>query len=146
MGRPLRIATRGWLAMMLALALPGCVGIVRTRLDWVRLPMDDLRTKEQVRARMGAPLRTARQADGEVWYYAVSNATLGEARPATEGATILYLLITPVWWRTHPEVNARVRFDGDAVAEVMVLSATEHGFFCGLNIAATHLALCGPVP
>jgi hypothetical protein len=141
-----RIATRGGLAAMLVLALHGCVGVVRTRLDWVQLPMDDMRTKAQVRARFGDPVRTEGEAAGEVWYYALSGATLGDARPATEAATILYLLITPVWWRTHPGANARFRFDGDAVAEAATLTATERGFFCGLNIAATHLALCGPVP
>lgn len=146
MGKAVRIATRGWLAAVLVLALHGCVGLVATRLDWAPLPTDDIRTKAQVRARLGEPVRTEGETAGEIWYYQLSGPALGDARPATEAATILYLLITPVWWRTHPDVNARFRFDGETLAEAAMLVATERGFFCGLNIAAAHLALCGPVP
>lgn len=145
MGRAGHCWLRRFLPILLALGLGGCVGLVRTRLDWMPVT-GDVRSKAEVLARYGEPLRRERQDDREVWYYALSGAQLGGRRPATEGSTVLYLVVTPVWWRTHPAANARFGFDGERVVEVAVLTASEHGFFCGLNIAAEHLALCGPVP
>lgn len=133
------------LVLALVLAASGCVGLVRTRLDWVAV-VGEVRTRAQVLARFGEPLRKTQEAGRDVWYYTLSGVPLDGRSPASEGSTVLYLLITPVWWRTHPEANARFSFQGDEVADAAMLTPTEDGFFCGLNIAAEHLVLCGRVP
>jgi len=133
------------LAVLLAIGLGGCVGLVRTRLDWAPVT-SDVRTRTEVLARFGEPLRKAQEGAREVWYYALSGAPRAGWRPATEGSTILYALVTPVWWRTRPDENARFAFDGDALAAAAELRASEAGFFCGFNLAADRLVLCGPVP
>jgi hypothetical protein len=134
-----------WLVLLVVLGAGGCVGLVRTRLDWAEVA-GDVRTRAQVLARFGEPRHRAQEDGRDVWYYTLSGVTLAGRSPASEGATVLYLLITPVWWRTHPDANVRFIFQGEDVADAAMLTAREDGFFCGVNIAAAHLVLCGRVP
>ena len=140
-----RALSRCGLASLLAVGLNGCVGLVRTQLDWVGVA-SEVTTKAEVLARFGEPRRRAHEAGRDVWYYYLLEPGPSGRRPATEGATIVYALLAPVWWRAQPDDNAAFAFDGDALAEARELRTTEGGFFCGVNLAYRHLFSCGPVP
>ena len=127
------------------LAAGGCVGVVRTSLDWAPVSTE-LKTKADVSGRFGEPRRRAQEDGRETWYYDLG-ATDSSGQPlATEGATILYLLVAPLWWRDPADANVRFAFDGDAVVSSARLMATEHGVFCGFNMAARGFFMCGAVP
>jgi hypothetical protein len=140
-----RAACAGALGVVVALGTGGCVGLVRTSLDWAPVSIE-LRTKAEVLARFGEPRRRAREDGRETWYYDLGATGPSGQQLATEGATILYLLVAPLWWRDRVDANVRFAFDGDAVASTAGLMAAEHGFFCGFNAAAEHFFLCGAVP
>jgi hypothetical protein len=140
-----RSVARYGVAALLAATLSGCVGLVRTQLDWVAV-RSQVTTRAEVLARFGEPRRRAHEAGREVWYYHLLEPGPSGRRPATEGATIVYALLAPLWWRTQPDDNATFAFDGDAVADARELRITEGGFFCGVNLAFRHLVSCGPVP
>jgi hypothetical protein len=140
-----RALTRCGLASLLAVGLNGCVGLVRTQLDWVGVT-SETRTKTEVLARFGEPRRRTHEAGREVWYYHLLEPGPSGRRPATEGATIVYALLAPMWWRTQPDDNVAFAFDGDALAEARELRTAEGGFFCGVNLAHRHLVSCGRVP
>jgi hypothetical protein len=133
------------LAALLATTLGGCVGLVRTQLDWVSV-RSQITTKTEVLARFGEPRRRVIEGGRDVWYYQLVEPGPSGRRPATEGATIVYALLAPLWWRDEPDDNARFAFDGDTLAEARELRSTEGGFFCGVNLAVRHLVSCGPVP
>jgi hypothetical protein len=133
------------LGVAVALATGGCVGLVRTSLDWAPVSIE-LRTKAEVLARFGEPRRRAREDGRETWYYDLGATGPSGQQLATEGATILYTPVGPLWWRDRADANVRFAFDGDAVASTAGLMAAERGFFCGLNAAAKHFFLCGAVP
>jgi hypothetical protein len=137
--------SRYGLAALLATALGGCVGLVRTQLDWVAV-RSEVTTRADVLARFGEPRRRVIEAGRDVWYYHLFEPGPSGRRPATEGATIVYALLAPLWWRAQPDDNARFTFDGDAVAEARELRTTEGGFFCGVNLAYRWFFSCGPVP
>jgi hypothetical protein len=132
-------------AALVAAALGGCVGLVRTQLDWVTV-RSEVTTKADVLARFGEPRRRMFEAGRDVWYYHLFEPGPSGRRPATEGATIVYALLAPLWWRAQPDDNTRFAFDGDTVAEARELRTTEGGFFCGVNLAYRGLFSCGPVP
>ena len=133
-----------WLAV-LVVALGGCVGVVQSRLDWVDVT-SETRTRTEVRARFGEPRRAATEAGRDVWYYDLVEPGPSGRRPATEGSTIVFALLTPFWWRTVPADNVRFTFEGDAVVGAAQLAASERGFFCGMNLVHGQLFLCGPMP
>jgi hypothetical protein len=136
---------RWCLGGLLAIGLGGCVGLVRSHLDWVAVGSGDT-TKAEVLTRFGEPRRRAREAGRDVWYYHLLDAGPSGQRPATEGATIVYAFVVPVWWRTLPDDNTRFRFDGDTVADASELRVAEWGFFCGVNLVERWLFSCGPTP
>jgi hypothetical protein len=140
-----RAVSRYGLAALLVAGLSGCVGVVRRQLDWVGVT-SEIRTRAEVLARFGEPRRRTHEAGREVWYYHLLEPGPSGRRPATEGATIVYALLAPLWWRTQPDDNATFAFDGDALAEARELRTTEGGFFCGVNLAYRQLFSCGPVP
>jgi hypothetical protein len=140
-----RSVSRYGLATLLAATLGGCVGLVRTQLDWATV-RSEVTTKAEVLARFGEPRRQVLEAGRDVWYYHLLEPGPSGRRPATEGATIVYALLAPLWWRAQPDDNARFAFDGDAVAEARELQTTESGFFCGVNLAFRRFFSCGPVP
>jgi hypothetical protein len=137
--------SRYGLAALLAAALGGCVGLVRTRLDWVAVS-SEVTTKAEVLARFGEPRRRALEAGRDVWYYHLFDPGPSGRRPATEGVTIVYAVLAPLWWRAQPDDNAKLAFDGDTVADARELRTAEGGFFCGVNLAAQRFFSCGPVP
>jgi hypothetical protein len=118
---------------------------VRTQLDWVDVASEAW-TKAGVRTRFGEPRRVATEAGREVWYYDLSEPGPSGRRPATEGSTIVFALITPIWWRIRPEDNVRFTFQDDHVVVAAQLRASESGFFCGVNPAHAQLFVCGPMP
>jgi hypothetical protein len=140
-----RSVSRYGLAMLLVMGSSGCVGVVRNELDWVGVT-SEARTKAEVLARFGEPRRRAHEAGREVWYYHLLEPGPSGRRPATEGATIVYALLAPMWWRAHPDDNVSLTFDGDTVVEARELRITEGGFFCGVNLAYRHLVSCGRLP
>ena len=138
------VALGAWLAVI-AVALGGCVGVVRTRLDWVDVA-SEARTKAEVRARFGEPHRAVVEAGRDVWYYDLSEPGPSGRRPPTEGSTVVFALLTPIWWRTEADVNVRFTFEGEAVVAAAQLDAVESGFFCGANLVHGQLFVCGRMP
>lgn len=118
------------------------MGAVSTRFDWVTLD-SEARTRADVRARFGEPTRTEPDGTREVWYY--DTALSGERSPV-EGATVLYLPIAPIWWRTRADDGARLVFEGDRVVAAAERRARPCGFYCGFNPAAPGFFMCGRVP
>src|SRR5688500_5755176 len=96
---------RSALGVFLLAGLGGCVGVVRDHLDWVPVA-SDVTTKAEVLARFGEPRRTAHEAGRDVWYYRLSGPGPSGQRPVTQGATIAFVGIGPVWWLTEPDDNA----------------------------------------
>ena len=121
-----RLAAMGWLIAFIVVGLAGCVGVARTRFVWVDVTTEAT-TRAEVRARFGEPRRTTREAGREVWYYDLSEPGPSGQRPASEGSTVVFALITPIWWRTRPEDNVRFAFEGDTLVASAQLSATECG-------------------
>ena len=140
-----RVTWRCCLGALLAMGLGGCIGLVRTHFDWVGVT-SEIKTKAEVLARFGEPRRRAHEAGRDVWYYHLAEAGPSGQRPATEGSTVVFAIVAPMWWRTRPDDNAKFAFDGDAVAGADELRATESGFFCGVNLAHGQLFTCGPMP
>ena len=140
-----RVVSRYGVAALLVVVLGGCVGLVRTQLDWGAVP-SEVTTKAEVLARFGEPRRRAHEDGREVWYYRLLEPGPSGRQPATEGTTIVYALLAPLWWRAESDDNATFVFAGDAVAEARELQATDGGFFCGVNLAYRHFFSCGSVP
>jgi hypothetical protein len=140
-----RLAATGWLIVFVVVGLAGCVGVVRTRLDWVDVTSEAM-TKAEVRAKFGEPRRTTREAGRDIWYYDLAEPGPSGQRPATEGSTVVFALITPIWWRTRPEDNVRFAFEGDTLVAAAQLSATESGFYCGVNPVQAQIFICGLMP
>jgi hypothetical protein len=138
-------ASRCCLIALLVVGLGGCVGLIRTRYDWVEVT-SEVRTRAEVLARFGEPRRKVHEADGDVWYYRLSGTAPSGRRPVTEGYTVLYAVIAPVWWLTRPDDNVRFGFDGDDVSHSGEVESTEHGFFCGVALVHRVLFTCGPMP
>lgn len=133
-----------WLTV-LVVAFGGCVGVVRSRLDWVDVT-SEARTKAEIRARFGEPRRAETDAGRDVWYYDLVEPGPSGRRPATEGSTIVFALVTPIWWRTVPADNVRFTFEGDDVVAAAQLDVSQRGFFCGMNLVHGQIFLCGPMP
>lgn len=129
----------------MALVVGGCVGVVWTRLDWVDVT-SAARTKAEVQAQFGEPRRSAIETGREVWYYDLSEPGPSGRRPATEGSTIVFALLTPIWWRTQADDNVRFAFEGDDVVGAAQLDVTERGFYCGVNLIQGQFFTCGPMP
>lgn len=134
-------------AVFLVIAgLGGCVGAMRSHLDWV-VVAPETRTKAEVVARFGEPLRKTQEGGRDVWYYLLSATGLAAGRrPLTAAPNSLFALGIPVWWTTRPDENARFVFDGDTVASAAELTRTTRGFYCGLNVAPGDPFVCGPTP
>ena len=127
-------------------ALGGCVGATRSHLDWVAVA-PETRTKAEVVARFGAPLRTTQEGGRDVWYYRLSKTALAPGRaPVTAAPNSLFAFGIPVWWMTRPDENTRFVFDGDTVGSAAELTRTSRGFYCGLNVAGGNPFVCGPTP
>jgi hypothetical protein len=140
-----RVLWRCGLGALVLLALGGCVGLVRNRLEWVPVT-SAATTRAEVLGRFGAPRRTAHEAGREVWYYHLSGPGPSGQWPATEAATIAYVGLVPVWWRTRPDDNVRFAFDGERVAGAGELRPRERGFYCGATPVAGSFFMCGRVP
>jgi hypothetical protein len=136
-------AIGGLIAVVVGLA--GCVGVVRTRLAWLEV-RSEATTKAEVRARFGEPRRATREGGRDVWYYDLAEPGPSGQRPATESSTIVFALVAPIWWRTPPDDNVRFAFESDTVVAVAQLSASEHGFFCGVSPVHAQIFICGPMP
>jgi hypothetical protein len=133
------------LPVVVLLTLGGCEGLVRNRLDWVPVP-SEATTKAEVLARFGTPRRTAREGSRDVWYYRLAGPGPSGQWPATEAATIAYVILAPVWWFTRPDDNVRFGFEGDRVAEAGELRTIERGFYCGASPVPRSFFMCGSVP
>lgn len=140
-----RLAATWWLIVFVVVGLAGCVGVVRTRFDWVDVT-SEATTKAEVRARFGEPRRATREAGRDVWYYDLSELGPSGPRPATEGSTVVFALITPIWWRTRPDDNVRFTFEGDTLVASAQLRSSESGFYCGVNPVQAQIFICGPMP
>src|SRR5262245_30157072 len=140
-----RLAATGWLIVFSVVGLAGGVGVGRTRFAWVDVTTDAT-TKAEVRAKFGEPRRTTREAGREVWYYDLSEPGPTGQRPATEGSTVVFALITPIWWRTRPDDNVRFTFEGDTLVASARLRSSESGFYCGLTPVHAQIFICGPMP
>jgi hypothetical protein len=147
--RPRRVPmTRpGVIAVVLVMAaLGGCVGAMRSHLDWVTVA-PETRTKAEVMGRFGEPLRKTQEGGRDVWYYRLSTTGLAPGRaPVTAAPNSVFALILPVWWITRPEENTRFVFDGDTVASAAELTRTTRGFYCGLNVTGGNPFFCGRTP
>jgi hypothetical protein len=127
-------------------ALGGCVGAMRSHLEWVAVA-PEARTKAEVVARFGEPIRKTQEGGRDVWYYLLSTTSLAPGRaPVTAAPNSVFALMIPVWWMTRPDENARFVFDGDTVASAAELTRTASGFYCGLNVAGGDPFVCGPTP
>jgi hypothetical protein len=140
-----RLVGRWALTVVVLVALGGCVGLVRNRLDWVPVTTEAT-TRAEVLARFGAPRRTAYEAGRDVWYYRLAGPGPSGQWPATEAATVAYVGLAPVWWFTRPDDNVRFGFEGDRVADAGELRAVERGFYCGASPVPRSFFMCGPVP
>ena len=82
------------LAVILGVGLGGCVGyIINTGFAW-RDRTTNVKTKPEVLARFGEPLRTAEGPDGETWYYHASQSLSGGPPPTA--ANLVFLIIVPI--------------------------------------------------
>ena len=66
-----RIACWCSLGVLLLVGFGVCVGLVRDRLDWVRVG-SEVRTKAEAQARFGEPHRKTLESGRDVWYYRLS--------------------------------------------------------------------------
>ncbi len=136
-GNDARASASAWRRLTLATALVasltllgGCVGIAVSSADYVDI-RTDLKTREDVQARLGKPVEIRQEGDLEVWTYLLRGQ--GLAGPASEGTMNGVFLIVTLVKMTDFKDNVRVSLKDGQVVRVQERDDKEHGLVCGLD-------------
>ncbi len=120
--------------------LVGCVGYVKSDLQYVERRIElniektgPLRTKAEVEAKFGKPLRAEQDKEVEIWYYLIDRKGAGGETPIKEGGGVIFLVLVPVPWTTKVEDNIKFLFRGQELVQMFELVDKASGFVCGVG-------------